>query len=156
MGILFDVLSWWDVFEHLKVWRFELLKGIGEDLSSWIVLSWCSGLTLGVILYIIYYTYTYTYTIIIIYYIIHYYYYILSYTILFYILLLFPSSSQSFSQSSIFLFSCSSPLFPHHLIHSIRVGTYIYLFIFLPIIFTSNPLFLSPLLISFPYQTSQS
>ena len=87
---------------------------------------WCYILYYTIILYIISYT-------IIIYYIL---YYTLSYTILFFC----PSSSHSSDLPSVLSSSSllSSPLFSSLLlffwyilpIHSIRVGTYIYLFIF--------------------------
>ena len=117
-------------------------------------------LTLGVIYYIIYY-------IIIIYYILYIYYYYIYYTLLSSDLspLLFPISSL--------------PILPFQpLIHSIRVGTYIYLlilfhssdlssvlfsssiplpillFLYNPLLIYSSVLFLSPLL--FQFQSSHS
>ena len=116
-----------------------------------------------IIYYIIIYTYTYTYTIIIIYYIIHYYYYILSYTILFSSsVLLFPSF-PILSSSSSFPFPISSPISPplphqssppHPNIHSIRVGTYIYLFIlFFSFLLPSYHSSYNPLIHSIPVES---
>jgi len=105
-------------------------------------LVWCY-----IYYYILYYTIIlYYYSILYIYYILYYYYtIILSYTILF---LLFPPISSSLPHLFLFssipsstlpLLSSSSPLF-YPLIHSILVGTYIYLFI-------SHPIFLIPIFI---------
>jgi hypothetical protein len=116
-------------------------------------------LTLGVILYY--------YILLLLYTIIHYYYYILYYTIIYilylilYYTILFSSvlhlSSFSFSSyssillshSPLLLFPSSLPIFysssslPNHpnipLIHSILVGTYIYLFIFQTHLSSSHP-----------------
>ena len=122
--------------------------GLGFERLSFVLM-----LTLGVILYIIYYTiilyiYIYYYILYIIYYIIYYilYYYILYYYILYYLILyssIFYSSHLPFLFRSSLLFLSSLLLFyslpplPHPLlsppllssVHSIRVGTYIYLFI---------------------------
>jgi hypothetical protein len=88
------------------------------------------------ILYIIYYTYTIIILYIITYYIIH--------ILLLYTILLSPSSHPILFlfSSSLLLFYHPIPSFPSHpLIHSILVGTYIYLFIFLSFLTQSFPPF---------------
>jgi hypothetical protein len=107
------------------------------------VLVSCGCLTLGVIIYYYYILY-YTYTIILyiihilLLYIIHYIILYILYIILYYTLILSPIPFLSFSSS--FPLFCSPLPISSSNIHSILVGTYIYLFIF-----NSSPPLLLPI-----------